>query len=89
MNGNDRYSEEQENTYKLIKSLRDEGLGYRKISKILNDKGIKTSKGNTWTNAKVFSVIKRFRERQERLDLLNREYEPVWGKMEVRSKRNY
>ena len=31
MNGNDRYSEEQENTHKLIKSLRDEGLGYRKI----------------------------------------------------------
>ena len=54
----------------------------------MNERGIKTSKGNTWTNTKVFSVLKRFREREERLELINREYELVWGKMEVRSFRN-
>jgi len=54
----------------------------------LNDKGIKTSRGNTWTNAKVFSVLKKFKEREERLELINREYEPVWGKMEVRWEKN-
>ena len=69
----------------MIKSLREEGLGYRKISKILNNKGIKTSRGTTWTNTKVFSVLKRFREREARLDLINKEYEPEWGKMEIKS----
>ena len=29
---NDKYSEEQEQTHNLIKSLHDSGLGYRKIS---------------------------------------------------------
>ena len=83
-----KYSKQQQENYDLIQSLRAKGLGYRKISKILNNKGIKTSKGNTWTNTKVFSVLKRFREREERLELINREYEPEWGKMEIRSYRN-
>ena len=80
-----KYSKRQQENYDLIKSLHDDGLGYRKISKILNDKGIKTSRGNTWTNTKVFSVLKRYREREERLELINKEYEPEWGKMEIRS----
>ena len=74
---NDKYSEEQEQTHNLIKSLHDSGLGYRKISQILNEKNIKTSKGNTWKNTQVYSVLKRYRERQERLELMNRLYEPV------------
>ena len=83
-----KYSKQQKENHDLIQSLREKGLGYRKISKILNNKGIKTSKGNTWTNTKVFSVLKRFREREERLELINKEYEPEWGKMEIRSFRN-
>ena len=82
---NDKYSEEQEQTHNLIKSLHDSGLGYRKISKILNEKNIKTSKGNTWKNTQVYSVLKRYRERQERLELMNRVYEPVWGKMYLKT----
>ena len=82
-----KYSKQQKENHDLIQSLREKGLGYRKISKILNNKGIKTSRGTTWTNTKVFSVLKRFRERQERLELINREYEPVWGKMEIRWKK--
>ena len=85
---NDKYSNQQKENHDLIKSLHDDGLGYRKISKILNDKGIKTSRGNTWTNTKVFSVLKKYKEREDRLELINREYEPVWGKMEIRSFRN-
>ena len=81
---NKKYSEEQEQTHNLIKSLHDSGLGYRKISQILNKKNIKTSKGNTWKNTQVYSVLKRYRERQERLELMNRVYEPVWGNMEVK-----
>ncbi len=79
-----KYSKHQQENYDLIKSLQKDGLGYRKISKLLNEKGIRTSKGNTWTNTKVFSVLKRYREREERLELINKEYEPVWGKMEIR-----
>ena len=78
-----KHSKHQQENYDLIKSLQKEGLGYRKISKLLNERGIKTSKGNTWTNTKVFSVLKRYKEREERLELINREYEPVWGRMKV------
>ena len=83
---NNKYTKQQQENHDLIQSLREKGLGYRKISKILNNKGIKTSRGTTRTNTKVFSVLKRFREREERLELINREYEPVWGKMEIKSK---
>ena len=86
---NDKYSNQQKENHDLIISLDDDGLGYRKISKILNDKGIKTSRGNTWTNTKVFSVLKKYKEREDRLELINKEYEPEWGKFEVRSERNY
>ena len=82
---NNKYSEEQEQTHNLIKSLHDSGLGYRKISQILNKKNIKTSKGNTWKNTQVYSVLKRYRERQERLELMNRVYELVWGKMYLKT----
>ena len=85
---NDKYSKTQKENHDLIQSLREKGLGYRKISKLLNDKGIKTSKGNTWTNSKVFSVLKKYKEREERLKLINKEYEPVWGKMEIKFQRN-
>lgn len=71
---NDKYSEEQEQTHNLIKSLHDSGIGYREISKILNEKNIKTSKVNTWKNTQVHSVLKRYRERQERVELINRVY---------------
>ena len=74
---NDKYSEEQEQTHNLIKSLHDSGLGYRKISKILNEKNIKTSKGKSWKNTQVYSVLKRYRERQERLESINRVYEYI------------
>ena len=62
-------------------------MGYRRISSLLNDKGIKTSRGNPWTNTKVFSVLKRYRERKERLELINKEYEPEWGKMRLEYKK--
>jgi len=41
------WSEEQQETHDLIKSLHDCGLGYRKIAQHLNEKGIKTVRGNT------------------------------------------
>ena len=51
----------------MIKSLHDSGMGYRKIAKYLNEKGIKTARGNTWVNTQVFSVLKKYRLRLERI----------------------
>ena len=59
--------------YKLIKLLHDEeGLGYRKIAVRLNSWGIKTHRGNKWTNSHVHSVIKRFNQRQNRINKIRK-----------------
>ena len=46
--------------------MHDSGLGYRKIAYYLNEKGIKTVRGNTWNNSQVFSVLKRYQEKLDR-----------------------
>ena len=61
------YTEQQHQNYELIKSPHDRGMGYRKIAKYLNEQGIKTILGNTWKNTQVFSVLQKYRERQERI----------------------
>ena len=33
----------------------------------LNEKGIKTARGNTWKNTQVFSVLKKYRQRLDRI----------------------
>jgi len=53
------YTERQQYLYKLIKSMHDSGLGYRKISRKLNEMNIKTIRGNNWFNTSVSSVLKR------------------------------
>ena len=84
----EKYTPQQQKIYELIKSLHDGGMGYRRISYYLNDKGILTNRGKKWGGNNVYSVLKRYKEREERLGLVNKEYEPVWGKMEVRWERN-
>jgi hypothetical protein len=42
------WSDEQQKIHDTIKSLYDSGMGYKKISNYLNEKGIKTPKGNLW-----------------------------------------
>ena len=62
--------------------MHDSGLGYRRIAKRLRDINIKTARGNTFKNTNVFSVIKRYEERQVRIkEERNRKYEKKWGKM--------
>ena len=75
------YSEKQITNYKLIKSLHRSGFGYRKIAKILNERGIKTNNDKYWTNGLVHSVLKRYSERKERLAFRNKEYLLVRGIM--------
>ena len=50
--------------------MKEDGLGYRRISKKLNQWGIKTHRGNKWFNTSVSSVLKRKHDR----DLMN---EPI------------
>ena len=45
-------------------------MGYRKIAKKLNEWGIKTHTGKTWFNTSVHSVIKRYGQREERIEKL-------------------
>ncbi len=58
-------------------------MGYRKISQHLNEQGIKTLKGNLWVGSNVHSVLKRNRERLQRLENQKFESELEYGKMEL------
>ena len=57
----------------------ERGMSYRKISKWLNRSGIKTHQGNTWgeTGNSVYSVLKRMKERKERIAFRNKTYPSV------------
>ena len=72
-----RYKVRQEIMYKIIKDLKESGLGYRKISKKLNSWGIKTERGNEWLPQSVFSVLKRKKQRRERIQSQRNEYFPL------------
>ena len=76
-----RYSEKQLEIYRLVKSLHKDGLGYRRIAKILNERGLTTEEGHLWKNTNVYSVLKRYSERQDRLKFRRKKYPLVRGKM--------
>ena len=48
--------------------LRAEGLGYRRIAQRLNMDGVLTPRGKTWHPSSVYSLIKKRRIRDERLN---------------------
>ena len=55
--------------------MKEEGLGYRRISYKLNDWGIKTHRNKQWFNTSVSSVLKRKHERDVLFDeMRNRNY---------------
>ena len=66
------YSDYQTELHDIIQNLQDEGLGYRKIAVWLNENGYKTPRGKKFFHTHVFSILKRKRQRDERL---NREVE--------------
>ena len=76
------YSKRQQVIYSLIILLRQEGLGYRRISRKLNQWGIKTHRGKQWFNTSVSSVLKRKHERDVLFDeIRNRHYPSKISKM--------
>ena len=84
----EKYTPQQDELHDLIKSLHDGGMGYRKIAQYLNQRGIRTSKGNPWKNTQVYSVLLRNRERQERLVHIETDYPLIWGKMRIEWMKN-
>ena len=66
------YSEHQQYLYDTIKELHEKGLGYRKISNWFNERNIKTPRGSEFKGNYVFSIFKKGKIREERL---NRESE--------------
>tara|TARA_A100000164_G_C21673775_1_gene660904 strand:- start:417 stop:776 length:360 start_codon:yes stop_codon:yes gene_type:complete len=62
-----RYKVRQFITYELIRTLKEDGLGYKKISEKLNSWGIKTERGKTWFPSSVSSLLKRNKERTDRI----------------------
>ena len=59
-------------------------MGYRKVAKLLNTKKIKTIMGNLWESNQVYSIFKRYKERLQRLEFINKEYEMVWSRMKIK-----
>ncbi len=78
-----RYTDKNHQLYLLIQSLRDKGWSYRRISKHFNERGVRTPNNKEWglTGNSVYSVLKRYKEREERLELRNKKYQPVRSKM--------
>ena len=64
------YNSFQEFLYNLVITLKDRGLGYRKISDYLNKNGYKTVRGNSFQNNSVYSIILKGNIRKERIDNL-------------------
>ena len=77
------WTDAQQETHDLIKSLHYGGMGYRKIAQHLNERDIKTARGNSWKNTQVFSVLKRYRQRQNREEVRETPLDIEFGKMEL------
>jgi len=79
------YSIRQHMIYSLIQLMKEEGLGYRRISKKLNQWGIKTHRGFEWFNTSVSSVLKRKHKRDVLFDeVRNQHYPSKISKMKIK-----
>ena len=65
------YSDYQQFLFDKIKGLKDDFLtpiGYRKISQIFNEEGLKTPRGSIFKNNHVHSIYKKGLIREERMN---------------------
>ena len=77
------WNDEKERIYERSKSLHDSGKGYRTIAKLLNAEGSRTAKNKEWKNPNVHSVLKRYAERQARLERQSYTSEMKFSKMKL------
>ena len=66
-----RYSPYQQELWEIIKEKHDTGMGYRRISCWLNEHGYKTPRGHEFKNTHVFSILKKKRIADERMEKKN------------------
>ena len=79
------YSIRQQMIYCLIQFMKEEGMGYRRISRKLNDWGIKTHRDKQWFNTSVSSVLKRKHERDVMInEIRDQHYPSKVSKMELK-----
>ena len=79
------YSIRQQMIYCLIQFMKQEGMGYRKISRKVNQWGIKTHRGKQWFNTSVSSVLKRKHERDVMInEIRDQHYPSKVSKMELK-----
>ena len=79
------YTIRQQMTYCLIRFMKEEGMGYRRISRKLNDWGIKTHRDKQWFNTSVSSVLKRKHERDVMInEIRDQHYPSKVSKMELK-----
>ena len=79
------YSISQHMIYSLILLMKEDGLGYRRISKKLNQWGVKTHRGCEWFNTSVSSFLKRKHERDDLVNnIRNKHYPSEVSKMELK-----
>ena len=74
------YSEHQQYLYNTIKKFHEKGLGYKTISNWFNERDIKTPRGSEFKGNYVFSILKKGKIREERL---NRESDWKIEKIEI------
>ena len=68
------YSQYQEYLYRLCRTLKDDGLGYRRISYRLNDMKLKSVRGKEFKYGHVQSILNKGLVRKKRLESIkNRE----------------
>ena len=79
-------SKYQEFLFQKISELHNSGLGYRRISYWLNENGYKTPRGHEFKNTHVFSILKKGRLREERI---NKPYELTYGEWYIKKVGNY
>ena len=68
----------------IIKSLHKSGLGYQRIVYHLNAKNLKTYTGKEWKGNYVYAVLKRYKEREQKLTLEQKVFKSDISKLEVR-----
>ena len=64
---NTHYSDYQTYLYNRISELKQEGLGYRKIAKLLNAEGVRTARNKEFLPASIHSILKKKKLRETRI----------------------
>ena len=78
------YSNSPKKTHDLIKSFHKSGLGYRRIEYHLNAKNLKTYTGKKGKGNHVYAILKRYKEKEQKLTLEQEVFKLEISKYEVR-----